>query len=112
MSDYSLATSNNWTNSGFTTEYDFENNYVYVAKSDLTVINQKEYVNPKNSEEINRIRIEYLQEYIPLQTKKDATLYYDAYLETKTDITIKNDTPAYIKDLFLVSLSANSASSL
>ena len=39
-----------------TLEYDFENNYVYVLKTDLTVINQKEYVTPKNNEEINKIR--------------------------------------------------------
>ncbi|MBQ6817530.1 MAG: glucosaminidase domain-containing protein [Bacilli bacterium] len=91
MSDYSLAKSNNWTNSGFTTEYDFENNYVYVLKTDLTVINQKEYVTPKNNEEINKIRIEYLNEFITLQTKNDATIYYDAYLQTKSDITIKNE---------------------
>ena len=90
MADYSLSTANDWVNSGFTTEYDFENNYVYVKKEDITIINAHDYVTPQNSEYLNSIRIEYLEEYIPLQVKNDATLYYDAYLEVKNDITVKS----------------------
>ena len=91
MADYPLSTANDWSSNGFTTKYDLENNYVYVKKADITVINAKEYVSPKNSEEINKIRIEYLNEYITLQAKDDVPLYYDSYLETKNDITIKKD---------------------
>lgn len=90
MADYSLSTANNWSSNGFTTEYDFENNYAYIPKADLTIINSKEYVNPSNSEEINKIRVEYLNEYITLQANKDANLYYDAYLQTKNDVVIKD----------------------
>ena len=94
MADYSLATANNWESNGFTTEYDFSNNYVYVRKEDLTIVNSKEYVTPANNEDINKIRIEYLNEYITLQTNKEAIIYNDAYLQTKNGNTIKDK--AYI----------------
>ncbi|MDD6467443.1 MAG: glucosaminidase domain-containing protein, partial [Erysipelotrichaceae bacterium] len=91
MSDCSLSSANKWQSNDFTTEYDFENNYAYIKKSDLTVINPHAYNSPKNSEEINSIRIEYLNEYIPVKVNQDAPLYYDAYKQATAGVTVKKD---------------------
>lgn len=90
MADGPLSSSNSWTSGGNTTQYDLENNYVYVKKSDITVVNkQSTYQKPKNSEAINAIRIELLEERYTLEATQDAPLYYDAYGLQKAGVTVK-----------------------
>ena len=96
MSDNKLSSFNTWTSDGMTADYNLEDNFVYVLKSDLTVVNkQATYNSPKNSREINRIRIEYLNEYIPLEVKADTPVYLDAYFQNSVGSTTLK-TGAYV----------------
>jgi len=93
MSDRPLSAVNTWTSDGFTAKYNFENNFVYVKKADITVINKgSTYKVPTNSSAINRLRIEYLSEFIPLKVNTNATVYMDAYTQKEMGTTLKEGT--------------------
>ena len=93
MSDRPLSAANSWTSDGFTAKYNFENNFVFVKKSDITIINKgSTYKAPANSSDINRLRIEYLSDFIPLKINSGATVYMDAYTQKEIGATLKADT--------------------
>ena len=89
MADVSPEVAYDWSNNGFTSTYDFENNIRYVKKSDITITNPSvAYTTPKNNLTNNLIRVEYLSEYYPLKTNQSLTVYTDAYLSTSKNVTL------------------------
>lgn len=95
LRDASLDDAPDWTDSGNTTKFDFENTYAYIKKSDLTIVNSPStlYVSPVNSEYINKLRLK--DDKKTVKVTSSAPVYTDAYLGKSLNVTVAKNAVVY-----------------